>query len=206
MADFGDENMRTVRRRRERVDDDNDMVPDGGRISVRMDMMDSVQLRMRQKFALGDVDLRDHQRGYRVGDHDVQRRRLQGREEYVKNLGDAWRNPGRVVESDTKLPRRTGMPVKDARAEAYDQMVARLTTAWRTPSRDAQPDLSSTPEELLRYHMNNDPDDDDEAEAIKNRAYELYRDRISNAWKNPGISNPTAAGRVEAIRKKVTNE
>jgi hypothetical protein len=199
------------RRDRDRVQDA-DLVDDvarpGEHVRVRMDMMDAVQLRMRQKFALGDVDLRDHQRGYRIGDHDQQQRRLQGRDQYVRNLSDQWRNPGRVVESDTKLPRRPDVPVKDARAEAYDQMVARLTTAWRTPSRDAQPDLSSTPEELLRYHMNNDPDDDDEAEAeaIKNRAYELYRDRISNAWKNPGVSDPTAAGRVEAMRRKVTNE
>jgi hypothetical protein len=187
--------------RRDRVDDDNDMVPDGGRISVRMDMMDSVQLRMRQKFALGDVDLRDHQRGYRVGDHDVQRRRLQGREEYVKNLGDAWRNPGRVVESDTKLPRRPDVPVKDARAEAYDQMVARLTTAWRTPHRDqSQPDLSA-PDELLRRHLQDPDDDDPKLAAIRERDF-----RLQNAWRNPGVTDPVAANAVERQRQRWTAE
>jgi hypothetical protein len=74
-------------------------------------------------------------------------------------------------------------------------MVRRLENAWRSPpARDAaEPDIGSPPGELIRQHMRTDPDDD--AQARRDRAYQDYTTRLSEAWK--GAAPGAAASQIE---------
>jgi hypothetical protein len=80
------------------VDDDDVVIPDGGRVRVRMDMMDSMQRRIAQMF-----DARDHQPHFAeatdVAVRDARTAARDARNEYVRNLTTAYRTAGRVQDA-----------------------------------------------------------------------------------------------------------
>ena len=96
--------------------------------------------------------------------------------------------------------------VRDARTAARDARetwIKDLTSAWkRTPSTyDAgEPDAG---EVLLKRHLRSEPDDN--AQALRERAYQNYCDELSRAWQR-GRTDPRAATAVERQRRSYTYE
>jgi hypothetical protein len=102
--------------------------------------------------------------------------------------------------------------VKDARMAARDAWIADMQNAWKRPVRDAAaPDLGTRPEELSMMRRRNAPDPDLDLsagalQAKKDAAYFDYKNRIENAWRNPGLTDPTTANEIERLRRQVTHE
>jgi hypothetical protein len=94
--------------------------------------------------------------------------------------------------------------LRDARAAARDAReiwIKDLTSAWkRTPSTyDAgEPDAG---EVLLKRHLRSEPDDN--AQALRERAYRNYCDELSRAWQR---TDPGAATAIEQQRRTYTYE
>ena len=94
--------------------------------------------------------------------------------------------------------------VRDARTAARDARetwIKDLTSAWkRTPSTcDAgEPDAGDV---LLKRHLR----PDDNAQALRERAYRNYCDELSRAWQR-GRTDPRAATAVERQRRTYTYE
>ena len=119
---------------------DADVVPPGGRVSVEMMLMDGLNSEaIRRAFADADKpfihDGMGNPAGYRAGyafcEHfdDI---RAKGRLDYVKQLSDAWRNPGapRKEHSRVQGDNKGRQQFDDAEA-AYNDMCVRLGNAWR---------------------------------------------------------------------------
>jgi len=135
-----------MRRKYDLDDDDDTMIPDGGRVRVPLYLCDDATQRA---IAGQTFDAAAHQPGYRMAS-DAARRKVQ-----------------------------------DARA----QWIRKMCDAWRTPHKDAsEPDAA---EALLRRHLRGEPDDD--TQSRRDRGYQEYCDRISNAWR----TNPQAATAIE---------
>jgi hypothetical protein len=118
----------------------------------------------------------------------------------------AWGRPGYHVTDDQQV---TDQKVRDARMIARDEMIRRAESAWKRPTRAVwdgpEPDSGTPPSEMMRRHLNVDPDGDDDAQAKRDAAWEAYKDQLQNAWKTPGC-DPNAAAGIEAMRRRVTNE
>jgi hypothetical protein len=153
--------MRSFDRYIDDDDDDDVIIPDGGRVKVRLDMMDGVQ----RAVATDGLCLHDgmgtpagHKRGYVFGGNAEQRQRdayddarraaHNARSEYVRRLCDAWKTPHKDASkpdaAEQLLKRHLGSePDDNAQARrdgAYRDYVNQLSTAWqrgRTDPREA---------------------------------------------------------------------
>jgi hypothetical protein len=121
---------------------DDDVVPDGGRISVPMEFMDSVQFEIATNTRARGTRLHDGQGGpvgHKPGfvyasDASVYAAREETRAEYIKNLSDAWRSDRQPADAaSTTVPRMmdeaSAQAIRDA---AYLRMCNELSNAWRT--------------------------------------------------------------------------
>ena len=113
-------------------------------------------------------------------------------------------------------------PLNDAaqrrRTAARDAYVERTVSAWRRPHKDAsEPDAAERllsgrnddPNERMRRHVYGASPDDDKGAARRRAAEAAYRhrcDALSNAWRNPGNTDPRAANAVEQERRRWTAE
>jgi hypothetical protein len=194
------------------IDEDNIVIPDGGRVKVPVLLMDS---RLSVSF-----DAAAHQPGYRcdtasyleayrrscadvalpsdrgVSDADVRA----ARSAWIEDTTAAWKADARRKppdddgddddDDDDDDDRRSDS--RDARTVARDAYVKSLSDAWRTPpARDAaQPDLSTPPDDLMRRHTS-DPADPAAAQARKDAAYRSYATALSSAWRNPPGVTPS---------------
>jgi hypothetical protein len=190
-------------RKRDALDLDDFMVPDGGSVKVRMATMDSTQRRIAEIFA-------GHRPGFaQLTDAQIaQRARV--RDAWIKQLNDAWRTDARKKRNDddenddedensNDRARRRG--AADARMAARDAYVKRLTNAWRTPARDYENARISPPtdpgdpnENLVRQHISTETNA--AAQARRDRIWEDYKNNLGNAWKQ-GSTDPAAATAIE---------
>jgi hypothetical protein len=152
-------------------DEDDDVARDGETVHTPWFLVDKVRFQNNRPLdKLSDWDTADlsrHRPGYRLSDGEARK------SDKLSNLN----------------------ATRDARAAvtaSYHAMCDRLRAAWRTvPSRDAaEPDNSSSPE-LMRRHLRTE--EDNGAQARRDRAWARYRDSLQNAWK----ADPQCAGRIE---------
>ena len=193
------------------IDEDNFEIPDGGRVKVPLYLTDTVRFEDgRERF------LRSPDAAARDG-------RTAARDDDRATFDAAAHQPGFRYASDAARA-----AVRDARAE----MIRRAENAWRTPpqrdvtaARDAaEPDLGTRPEELMmRRHLfgapgSRDPGDDpaetmrghlgelrERVQRERDRAWNAYKDRTSNAWKTGGAQpqpakvGPGPSGFIAAV-------
>src|SRR5262245_16133302 len=104
-----------------RTIEDENIVPDGGRIRVPMPFMDHLPPEVRRAFGLCDASVHDgmghpagHKPGYVFGaDRSCY---LDAREQYIRELRDAWRPKAAAASSNNERS-----PSGDARADAYTE-------------------------------------------------------------------------------------
>jgi hypothetical protein len=186
---------------------DDEVVEDGHTIHVPLMLCDSMAGR-RPGYA-------------QLTDEQVAQRRAP-RDRYIRDLNSAWRmdrkppddsddDPDDDPDDDNNdngrggaRPRRRNsedaqVAARKAATLAYDQMVKRAENAWRRPVgpvRDnGDPDMSSSAETMPHLRIENA----DDVQAKRDRIYQDYTTRLSEAWKNPpGVMRPqgalTAAG------------
>jgi hypothetical protein len=100
--------------------------------------------------------------------------------------------------SDSARPLLTADAATRMRIAARDQYIARTSDAWRhLRSVDAhEPSIFSPPD----VTSSKKPDDE---EAMRETAYEQYKQNLSNAWRSPvGRTNPNAATAIERERQR----
>jgi hypothetical protein len=191
-------------RKHDAYDDDDMVIPDGGKVTVKLSLMDS----KRRQLAYDDA--RNHQPHFAAPANDAaQHDRAAARIEWIGNLQDAWKSPSAGGKKANRVDTVSSFRDSD-RISARGEMILRMCDAWRTPHRDAaEPDAA---EELLEP---DDPDDDDRSE------YQDYKDRLSRAWQTtivgpgpagvgPGPSfvgaGPKNSGDAQAIRDAALEE
>jgi hypothetical protein len=130
--------------------DDDHIVPDGGSVRVRMQMMDALQRSVAVGF--GTFNARDHQPGYRTAldagmpphVRDARARANAAYDAMCARLTNAWRTPGRDADPDSdgaaRLRQHPGADEVEAKRRAARQAyVDQLTNAWRTPTGQGDP-------------------------------------------------------------------
>jgi hypothetical protein len=176
--------MRT-RNTRNRDDDDDYVVEDGGQVRVPLHLCDARQRAVRAAFerSYTDVVLGDRAPGYRFATDAASHDRAAARLAYLENLRDAWRSP--------QQRRALAIAEDAAGGSARDAYVRRLQDAWRTPSRDcAEPDVGSPPAPATPEVLGTP-----EAQSRRDAAYAQYRDQLQNAWRTDPRAAATAIER-----------
>ena len=118
----------TIIDRHGRTIEDEDIVPDGGRVRVALPFMDHLPPEVRRAFGLCDARVHDgmghpagHKPGYIFGGDRSSY--SNAREHYIRELQDAWRpKPADANERS----------VTDAIGDAYTEYRQRMANAWRT--------------------------------------------------------------------------
>ena len=136
--------------------DDDEIVPDGGTLRVKLMLMDHLLPEVRQALArspalrkafglqdssvvhdgMGNVG--GHKPGYAFGGGVMVgevMRATRARDEYVKGLTDAWRNAGptHTAPTDKRDTKPTPKPAPQLTGQqAWEQYVDKLSNAWRT--------------------------------------------------------------------------
>jgi hypothetical protein len=120
------------------LDDDEDIIPDGGRIRVPMPFMDHhLSPEVRRAFGLADQDNLDPQgflRGHRPGFAPTPKTdaAIKAYENRSQRLQDAWKHPA-PVQAKPPAPAGARSSAHDAGA-AYERRNKWLQNAWRTPT------------------------------------------------------------------------
>src|SRR5262249_20648545 len=112
-------------------------------------------------------------------------------------------DPDKIGESALKGDGRKMLSATDARSmsrSSYDAMCERLRNAWRSPSHDAHEPDNSSSAEVMRRHLRTEPDDN--AQARRDRAYQDYTTRLSEAGKAPPARADEVERRLERERGK----
>jgi hypothetical protein len=117
--------------------DDDDMVPDGHSVKVRLELMDALQRQVA-------FNARDHQPHHAELTDEVRQLRAATRDAYIQQITTAWsRRPGRVQDTVAPEPRdnlmRPHLSFADAqslREKAYADYVERISNGWRAGRTD----------------------------------------------------------------------
>ena len=122
----------TIIDRHGRTIEDEDIVPDGGRVRVALPFMDHLPPEVRRALGLCDASVHDgmghpagHKPGYIFGGDRSSY--SNAREHYIRELQDAWRSK-RIEASSTNERSTSG----DAKVDAYTEYRQRISNAWRT--------------------------------------------------------------------------
>jgi hypothetical protein len=109
----------------------------------------------------------------------------------------------RAVDERSKSANFTDVDAaRDAVQAARESWIKQMCDAWkRPPTRDAAE--ADAGEVLLKRHLRSEPDDN--AQALRERAYRNYCDELSRAWQR-GRTDPRAATAVERQRRAYTYE
>jgi hypothetical protein len=116
------------------LDDDDDIIPDGGMLRVAMPFMDHLSTEVRRALGLQDgvIDRIAHPAGYHqpgsipISD-ELRIRAMQARDSYISWLGQAWKNPLSEQPTKQSSPRSSN----DEAEQAYRAYVDRISNAWR---------------------------------------------------------------------------
>jgi hypothetical protein len=117
---------------RELSDDDN-TIPDGGRIKVALPFMDDLSEAMRRALGLdGGTDMQGFITGHRPGFAVTAAKDESARGEYIRRLNDAWKQEVKAPEVKAPPPasQRNTSNNNDGEA-AYQRYVQRISYAWR---------------------------------------------------------------------------
>jgi hypothetical protein len=118
-------------------DDEDTMIPDGGRVKVPLYLCDATQRAIFDAYA--------HQPGYRMSDaaavRDARREAREARQAWIKQLNDAWRTPvsvrdmrGTPAIKDAPEPDNSSQGERlrrHLRTEESDEAQARRDASWR---------------------------------------------------------------------------
>jgi hypothetical protein len=126
------------------LEDDSDIVPDGGFLRVSLPVMDALSAPMRRAFAdaalpavhdgLGNPA--GHRTGFVFGPRELTADAAAAYSEFKAQLADAWRSPSARTRSAAPRhgeddPNDSREPVTDS-AAAYADYCTRVANAWRT--------------------------------------------------------------------------
>ena len=114
--------------------DDDDIIPDGGRVRVALPFMDHLSVEMRRALGLADggTDMQGFIPGHRPGFAVAAVKDEAARDKYIRNVGDAWKNP--PPEQPTQpLASSSPRPSAQDAEQAYRAYVDRISNAWRSP-------------------------------------------------------------------------
>ena len=77
------------------LSDDDDVIPDGGRIRVALPFMDHLSVEMRRALSLADggTDLQGFIPGHRPGFAVAATKDEAARDKYIRRISDAWKTP-----------------------------------------------------------------------------------------------------------------
>jgi hypothetical protein len=114
--------------------DDEDVIPDGGRIRVPLPFMDHLSVEMWRALSLSDGgnDLQGFIPGHRPGFAVAAVTDEAARDNYIRRISDAWKNP--PAEQLTQ-PLASSSPRSNAQdaKQSYRAYVDRISKAWRLP-------------------------------------------------------------------------
>jgi hypothetical protein len=114
--------------------DDDDIIPDGGRIRVALPFMDHVSMEMRRALSLADggTDVQGFISGHRPGSAVAAVKDEAARDKYIRNIGDAWKNPPAEQRTQRTTPSSPPKPSTHDAEQAYRAYVDRISNAWRS--------------------------------------------------------------------------
>jgi hypothetical protein len=167
--------MVTMRKNAAYLDDD-DMVPDGGSVKVRLELMDALQRRI----ASSMVDADAHRPHFaQPADAALEQRRREARQSMIDRATTAWRMGDQAPDD----PDEDDDPDDDSPYEKYKKD---LSNAWRKPSH--MPMVTGFGPAAVGPGprvVGAGPTDSRDAQAIRDRdaAWNEYRARLSNAWR-----------------------
>jgi hypothetical protein len=184
---------RKARRRRLAQDE----VPSGTTIHVGLELMDGWQRAVHDHFhniPVINTGLR-HAPGYidssSAAVRDAKRKAVQSRDAWLARQSSAWRSTAAPL-----LPTPTNVADRAKAIAAREAKIQQMRDAWRKPFTAAfrdgpQPDTS-----------NLEPPDDDDANGdngqdARERQYQARCESLQNAWRSPGVTNPSAATAIE---------
>jgi hypothetical protein len=175
---------------RRELDDDDDVVRDGEHVRVPVVLMDSLQR------AVAGVELRDHQPHFARptgAAHDARIVRTRARADYLRQLNDAWRRPGRDAYPGGGFTcpecHGTGIdPDDDSNTSRCDECGGSGYIEQPNAASSAQRnDPGRYPDPRLRT---------DAADARRS-SYDAMVARLTNAWRMPArVPLPDAGPRV----------
>jgi hypothetical protein len=175
--------MVTMRKNDAYLDDDDMVVPDGGSVKVRLELMDALQRQVAS-------DARNHQPHHAELTDKVRQLRAATRGAYVAQLTNAWRMPGRDAlpepddpNNDPTEPDEPDDDDTDDRERTRSAYLNELQNAWRRPERMVT-GFGPTVVGAGPAVVGAGPGGRD-AQAIRDRdaAWNEYRARLSNAWR-----------------------
>ena len=73
--------------------DDDDIIPDGGHVRVALPFMDHLPVEMRRALGVTGTDVQGFIPGPRPGFAVAAAKDEGARDKYIRNVGDAWKNP-----------------------------------------------------------------------------------------------------------------
>ena len=115
--------------------DDDDIIPDGGHVRVALPFMDHLPVEVRRALSItdgGTDDVRVSSLGHRPGFAVAAVKDEAARDKYIRNVGDAWKNP--PPEQPTQpLASSSPRPSTQDAEQAYRAYVDRISNAWRSP-------------------------------------------------------------------------
>jgi hypothetical protein len=118
--------------------DDDDIIPDGGHIRVALPFMDHPSVEMRRALSLtmdgsnGGTDLQGFISGHRPGFAVAAVKDEAARDKYIRNVGDAWKNPPPEQPTQPLISSSPTSSTQDAK-QSYRAYVDRISNAWRSP-------------------------------------------------------------------------
>ena len=114
--------------------DDDDIIPDGGRVHVALTLMDHLPEEVRRALgiAASGIDMQGFIPGHRPGFAVVAVKDEAARDKYIRNVGDAWKNPPAEQRTQRTTPSSAPKPSMHDAEQAYLAYVDRISNAWRS--------------------------------------------------------------------------
>lgn len=113
-----------------------DIIPDGGRVRVALPFMDHLSMEMRRALALmidDGTDVQGFIPGHRPGSNVRVTTDESARDEYIRRINDAWKNPPTEQPTQRTTPSSPPKPSMHDAEQAYRAYVDRISNAWRSP-------------------------------------------------------------------------
>jgi hypothetical protein len=113
--------------------DDEDVIPDGGMVRVPATFMDHLPPELRRALGIMDAgtDMQGFIPGHRPGFAVAVVKDEAARDEYIRNVGDAWKHPPAEQPTLRTTPSSPPKPSTHDAEQAYRAYVDRISNAWR---------------------------------------------------------------------------
>jgi hypothetical protein len=116
------------------LDDDDNVIPPGGRVRIPLPFMDHLSAEVRRALSLADggTDLQGFIPGHRPGFAVAATKDEAARDKYIRNVGDAWKKPPTVQQTQRTTPSSPPKSSTHDAEQAYRAYVDRISNAWRS--------------------------------------------------------------------------